>query len=702
MSHRLFLFRVLFPVLILGCSAYGQQVVIPPDQPANLIIRGNQILLIYQGNTIFRGTIHSDVRALDIRKGSTRQGKAVSQVIKFSSTNDSTIRITGVISARLGSFPCMADRLTGAAPDIVRSSLGPSHSLLNRAVYDRTSDWVLSVDNYAAVRIIPGDSPSGRVHYDIRISGNEIILRFRPAYYRYHRGLSYFQPWTYQPWQGSVAGWCSWFAYQQDIDEQKIRHTADVLSAKLLPFGLDYLQIDDGYEQDQTGFPGTWLKPNGKFPSGLESLAAYIRSRGLIPGIWSNLSFEQKDSAFAHPGFFVRNELGEPAWGNWINYILDGSNPGALDSIIRPRFRGFRDMGWSYFKVDALRHLRYEGYNSYPAYFRKKHADPVEAYRNVLKAIREETGNRNFLLACWGIRPELVGLIDGCRIGNDGYCWQELAQYNSFNNVIWRNDPDHMSLSSKDAYLDCMLTSMTGSLYMLTDKPEYYDTGNLEPALRTLPVLFTQPDQLYDVDPSRSDQLDRVSTELSGSGPRVFDASCGTPYDLFSEEINTPYESWLMLGRAADSRKQIKFQELGLDPGGSWLVFEFWTKQFLGSFQGGFRFPSIDSFYRCQLFCLRHQQDHPQLLATSRHITCGALELEDLLWSDNILSGKSRLTGNDKYTLYIHEDSRYRFRSFDCKGAVLVSNRISGEIREITILSPSPVQVSWELIYGRD
>jgi hypothetical protein len=673
----------------------------PPDKPANIRILGSRIQVRYNGRTILEATMDIPASRLEVNQLVNIKGNVVAQALKLTTKDGAAMQLTGTISGSLESFPCAADRSSDGSSRIVRSVIGLSHSLLNRAVYDRTGDWAISVDDNPVVKIIPGDTLSGRILFKINISGSEIILRFRPGFYRYHRGLRYFRPWTYDTWAGSVAGWCSWFAYGQQIDEHKIMQTADVISRTLLPYGLDNLQIDDGYEQDEVGMPGSWLVPNRKFPSGLAFLAGYIHQKGLIPGIWSNMSFSQKDSAWKYRNLFVRNGDGTPASGNWIGYIIDGSNPQTSARIVGPRYGGFRKMGWSYFKVDALRHLRYEGYNSHQQYFERKHKDPVEAYRNVVESVRRETGKDHFLLACWGIRPELVGLVDGCRIGTDGYCWQELAQYNSFNNIIWRNDPDHMELASPDAYRNCLLTSLTGSLYMLTDKPEYYDSGNLEAAIRTLPVISTRPGQLYDVDPSRSDRLAEVNTAMSGSGPRLFDASCNSPYDLFLEEVNKPYENWMLLARAGLSEKNMSFRELGLDPSAKYLVFEFWTKTLLGAFLGSFAFPPMDTGYRSQLFCIRTLQDHPQLVATNRHYSCGALEVKRLGWASNSLSGSSSLTADDSYTLYIHESPGYSFLSLECPGVRVISNAVHGALREIQLKGPGGSLVNWKINYIR-
>jgi alpha-galactosidase len=194
-----------------------------------------------------------------------------------------------------------------------------------------------------------------------------------PQYYQKHRGLNYFNPASYSVWKKPVAGWCSWFAYYDKITEADIRKTADVLSEKLKPFGLDYLQIDDGYQQTPIGMPDTWLTPNKKFPSGLNDLAEYISEKGLSPGIWTNVSFADSAAAFQNKNLFVQNRNKQPAFGNWVGYIMDGSNPAMINKLISPVYSGLVKDGWHYFKLDALRHLNYEGYNSYKNFFDSKH-----------------------------------------------------------------------------------------------------------------------------------------------------------------------------------------------------------------------------------------------------------------------------------------------------------------------------------------
>ena len=692
---------LIIAVLLLLASltaAQNKSLSAPPDSAAEIDLKGEKVAISYNHSSLLQGKFEGS-NEIVCREVSGRNSDAVNQLFIFTSKKGGLITFTGLIEATEESFPCEVDRKIEDNDDLVRNSIGLSTSLLNRAVYDRKYDWVISVDYPANVKIEPVEESSSKNKFKISITGSEIPLRFRPRYFQKHRGLKYFEPWTYQAWNKPVVGWCSWFAYFSDVDEIKMKTAADVISEKLKPFGVEYIQIDDGFQKVPIGMPDTWLEPNNKFPSGMDGLAEYILGKGLKPGVWTNVSFADKDAAMRNKNLFVPDDVGNPARGRWVGYIMDGSKKETLDKLIRPVYSGLKKMGWNYFKVDALRHLRYEGYNSYSDYFSRKNLNRAEVFRDVVKSIREETG-KSFMMGCWGIRPELIGLIDGCRIGGDGYGWESLAQYNSFNNLIWKNDPDHIELSTDEAYRSCSATSLTGSLFMLTDKPEIYNTPVVEAAIRSIPVLNTLPAQIYDVDPSRSSQLDRTDYEMSGDGPRVFDASRSTPYDLFLLEINKPFENWMTLGRMGERKDYIDFSKLGLDPLKEYLVFEFWSKNYIGSFNKGFKPGRLDAKYNCQVFTIRERKDHPQLLATNRHITCGALEISSLIWSENILSGNSEVVAEDNYIIYLFEPDGYTFKEFLCRGVKIESVYKTGNIREIKLIPGVSKQIEWKAIYN--
>jgi hypothetical protein len=370
-----------------------------------------------------------------------------------------------------------------------------------------------------------------------------------------------------------------------------------------------------------------------------------------------------------------------------------------MDSLVTPVYRSLRQMGWSYFKLDALRHLRYEGYNSHAEYFAGKGLDREVVYRDFVRQVRRVIGPDAYLLACWGIRPELIGLVDGVRVGDDGFGYGSFAQYNSFTNVVWRNDPDHIELRQPDGYRAATLTTLTGSVLMLTDRPEVYRTGRVEAAKRTAPVLFTRPGQLYDVDPSRSSLLALAGSELSGSGPRPFDADQREIVPLYQLDIARPFEQWTVLARTRDDRARIALSDLGLSSGIDYLGFEFWTRRPLGVVRDTLRPGAIDPRYGVQVICLRPRVAHPQLLATSRHVSCGGPDLEEVTWRDNILAAASELVAGDPYEIFLNETDGYQFVGADVAGARVVGQQRDGSTRVLLLTSEHGGKVRWRARY---
>ncbi len=672
----------------------------PANAPGELKIKGDTVIFGYGGADILTLIVSRSQDSITVSELKDTRNEKVTHLFTITSQSGKPFFISGQVTGSKESFTCEAERKIEGT-QAVRHVYGPSHNNLNRAVYDRGADWFLSADQSytsADLTVMPEVSDSITNRFRIEMTGSQVTFRFRPRYFQKHRGLSYFEPWKYSVWKESVAGWCSWFAFKTGITEENIKQTADIVSESMKPYGLEYFQIDDGYQQ-VGGQPEHWIVPNDKFPSGLESLAAYIKARGLKPGIWTNVAVDDSTYVASHKQWFVTDPDGIPASGRWIGFPLDGSNPVALDSMISPVYRRFSETGWEYFKLDALRHLLFEGYNSHSQYFEKAGINRETAFRNVVERVREDVGRENFLLSCWGVLPAVVGIVDGCRIGNDGYGYAALAQYNSFNNVIWRNDPDHIELTTIEAYRSCMVTSLTGSLFMVTDKPGVYETKIIEPARKSLPVLFTMPGQLFDLDPSRSMLLDRTMTEMSGSGERAADGSRNSPIDLFVLELNMPWENWMVLGRTGTVEKEITLEDLGLKKGTEYHVYEFWSYNYLGSVTEKLVFEDIDPGFNCQLYCFREKKDHPQIVATDRHISCGATDLSEVRWENRTLSGRSKPVKGDSYKMVVYEPDSYNTKVITARGCKILSNIKKENIRTITLVSFTGDEFKWRIDY---
>lgn len=84
-----------------------------------------------------------------------------------------------------------------------------------------------------------------------------------------------------------IMGWSSWNNFRIHIDEALIREQADAMIASgMTKVGYRFVNIDDGFFGGRDA-QGKLISHELKFPSGMKSLADYIRDKGLKPGIYS-------------------------------------------------------------------------------------------------------------------------------------------------------------------------------------------------------------------------------------------------------------------------------------------------------------------------------------------------------------------------------------------------------------------------------
>lgn len=367
-----------------------------------------------------------------------RKKQALTQKLIFTGE---ALRLEGVVSA---SDEAIAAETRGAAQQkfpLMRTTIGgSSHNLRNDAVYDRGRDWMLA----GAARI----EPKSAMQSGFASSGDTITLTFKPRFYQPHKGISYFRPWTYKVRQDSITGWCSWWAFMKNFRQANLEELLAVWKEKhLADYGYRLIQIDDAYQgggdagyralpsaHGLCGNPATWLQwRKEKFPAGM-AMAGYVaavKGAGFEPGVWVAASYGDMDTVAQHPDWFVRDAKGKAFVGPWIGYAIDASSADAQKALIRPTYQGFKDAGFSYVKIDALRHYLYDNLHHNLDYCRQRGLTPADVFRKYLGAAREELGPDTFILSCWDVLPESVGLADACRIGGDGYGPVTMPQYNS-------------------------------------------------------------------------------------------------------------------------------------------------------------------------------------------------------------------------------------------------------------------------------
>jgi alpha-galactosidase len=293
-------------------------------------------------------------------------------------------------------------------------------------------------------------------------------------------------------------GWCSWYHYFGGISERDL--LANLRLAGDWPFTV--FQLDDGYQSTI----GDWLTTNDRFPSGLEAVSRRIADAGFDAGIWLAPFVVAPDSAVitAHPDWVARTPDGteplygwwNPAWGggrDGFMFALDTTHP-EVQRHLEQVGRTLVEMGFGYLKLDFTFAPSFDGR------WADAHRTPAERVRAGFDAIRRGTGGDAFILGCGVPLANVVGLVDGCRIGPDvapvwaldrsaemvpGYLAVQPATAHAYRNTVvrsfmhrrlWLNDPDCImlrdvatDLSPEAAHTWARVVGLSGGMALVSD-----------------------------------------------------------------------------------------------------------------------------------------------------------------------------------------------------------------------------------------
>jgi alpha-galactosidase len=211
-------------------------------------------------------------------------------------------------------------------------------------------------------------------------------------------------------------GWCSWYYYYTRISEDEVLSNLSRLSELKNELPMDYVQIDDGYQNAI----GDWLTTNDRFYSGMEDLANRIGDAGFSPGIWTAPFYARPRSQVfrEHRDWFLRDRRGRlakagwnPLWGGRV-HALDPTHP-EVQMHLTQVYSELRRMGYRMFKCDFLYAAALPGKRYLESTTR------AQALRIGLKTIREAIGDDSFLLGCGCPIGPAVGIVDAMRIGPD-------------------------------------------------------------------------------------------------------------------------------------------------------------------------------------------------------------------------------------------------------------------------------------------
>lgn len=534
---------------------------------------------------------------------------------------------------------------------------------------DLLIDWHGAPWNWNSSYLEPDSEGALLCSLDVELGPRPFFMNLRMHYYRQHLGYSYHEPWKFRPQQKSVVGWCSWEAYRRDVNQGDIDRVSQFFGEKLRPWGFEYLQVDDGYQPMPLPYKAEltvadgWLATNQQFPGGHLNICTSIHQAGLVPGIWTNANVTNKDFAKNNQSSLICGADGQPLLGEWIDYLLDCS-PQTLEAHVHPYYQGLKEKGYQYFKTDAIRHLLFDGLHEGVRQGILSNEEAEIKFRAFMESARDGIGADSYFLASWGVMAEVVGLVDACRIAMDANpTWAgirmqlvETARWFATQRILFLNDPDHICARAELSWVRTVvsLLSLSGSLYMLSDPLETYDEDRLALIRKTIPTLKTMAGETGPLD---LDYAAFTWTKLHGfavprenpvqaEGVRVEDAinMAGSsrfmdddhPFGaLWSFHLRHLDRSWSVLGRFATvplRASRIELENLALDPTLHYHCFDFWKQSYRGMVKDVLLAPALD-LGECQVMALLPASNEPDLLATSRHVSMGAIELSSRTWN---------------------------------------------------------------------
>ncbi len=635
---------------------------------------------------------------------------------------DSTIQVSSsdshaILLARApASDARIPARVASQDNGIMMTAMGPISALTIHHLFDRQTDILIEFPAASQLTRSPEDKDILLLRTPIQTK--IVLLRLWPDYYDNVVGLAHYKKTFFKPhyipfpgrFNHAATGWCSWYCYYMNANEKDMVSETNVLAEQLKPYGLEYVQLDACYTR---GKDANWLEwTKSLFPHGGKWLFNTITKKGLKPGLWLNAygaNYAKPAMAEKYPeNFFLHDKNGHLSGAcctaDTTVVRLDYSNPAVIEKHLKPLFTTLvQDWG--------LRYLKDAGWGTWMDFFEKNRsmafdstADSRVIYRKVQEAIRQIMGAKNYIDGCAMHEVGLgFGIYDGSRTGGDDKAiwappkgkqgmsmqtfFNSLFGANYLNGICWWSDPDvvmvRSPLTMEEAKTIVTTISLSGQTYMISDFMAKLPDERMTLYKKTMPTL---PIHAVDLFPFRTKP---TCCPKPASYPNALDL-----------KVNGVLGAYDVVGlyNWADrpALKTLRFADLGLVPGQSYLIFDFWNEKFLGVFRDSLQADVPTHGVRALL--IHEPAGHPQVLATSRHISA-AVSLDSVQWDSakNMLQGTSKTISGATYTLFVYVPNGFTLKKVEANADVLFHTQ-DGQLLKVAFHGQEePIQ--WELVF---
>jgi len=175
----------------------------------------------------------------------------------------------------------------------------------------------------------------------------------------------------------------------------------------------------------------------------------------------------------------------------------------------------------------------------------------------------------------------------------------------------------------------------------------------------------------------------------------VFNYTGKTPREGFT--YTTPATRELIARFAVDLDAA---KDLRLDPHKEYIVYEFWSRKLIGTFQGTFK-PRPVPPYDCDIYSIVEKQNRPVLISTSRHIRQMAFDIKDLAYDDRqrMLRGISRAVAADPYQLRFYVPEGFAAKRVELSGGLTARMTAEGRLLTVDYTAATGNDVEWKVFF---
>ncbi|MBE7037678.1 MAG: hypothetical protein E7404_02115 [Ruminococcaceae bacterium] len=549
---------------------------------------------------------------------------------------------------------------------VTRTSLGNGVSKYDNALFDRNQDSAVIIDgsdiNFGFDFEKNNYTLFGKCEFTFLFKKDIYAHNFCVPYGKINKNNTF----------GKMppVGWMTWYAVKFDAGEKTVLENAKFMSDNLKDFGANTLWVD--WEWYHKGFyaaseplhyvylqPGprddgvdTFNPDKQKYPNGLKYVSDKIKEFGLIPSLWIGFTNEtwETDYIKEHPEIVLCEN---PSWVGI--YFYDITHPTYLNDFLPKAMAKVKEWGYDAIKFDTLP-ICMEMCEKHHEKLYDKSLTTFEAYRNMIKKVRELAGDDTYMLSCAGDNHAVVtwagDMFDAARVGLDIFEWEEFLHNCAFramefypmHNVMMYNDPDNVLVREEyntlnQAISRAVFVSMLG-----------------------MPVTFG--DDLTKLPKERVDVLKRVIPSLDITPKDAISRVDKTKIFITNLVVNKKWENYnvVSLFNTTEEKQQYEVDfdnELELEKG-KYHIYDYWNDKYLGIFEDKL---NLD-FDECEtkVLAIRKACDIPQIVSTSRHITQGAAEIEDTFFKDNVLYLEANLVKNDEYKVALFVPDNYKIK----------------------------------------